>query len=175
MVGLMNRSIDIYEQLAGETEFGFNHNGYLFVTGEPERVGEMQRQARAIHRIGASADVLERTALLRTYPFIAEEAVGGLFVPRAGWFRAQDLGLWMLDRARDAGATLIKASVNALVPGRVTLDDGSVISTGSIVIAAGPMSSEVAGLAGLDLPLFSSCISRWRFETISGSSHGTLR
>ncbi|HEX6285934.1 MAG TPA: FAD-binding oxidoreductase, partial [Acidimicrobiia bacterium] len=155
MVGLMNRSIDIYEQLAGETEFGFNHNGYLFVTGEREKVTEMQRQARAIHPMGASADVLDRTALLDTYPFIAEEAAGALFVPRAGWFRAQDLGLWMLDRARDAGATMIKASVDALVPGRVTLDDGSVISTGSTVIAAGPMSSEVAELAGLDLPLFS--------------------
>lgn len=155
MVGLMNRSIDIYEELAGETDFGLNHNGYLFVTGEPERVGEMQTRARAIRPLGARGDVLERAVLLDRYPFLTGTSAGGLFVPRAGWFRAQDLGLWMLERARDAGASLIRGSVSGVAPGQVTLDDGSVISTGATVIAAGPMTAEVARLTGLDLPLFS--------------------
>ncbi|MFZ0014419.1 MAG: FAD-dependent oxidoreductase, partial [Acidimicrobiia bacterium] len=40
MVALMNRSIDIFEELAVETDFGFNRSGYLFVTGDGRRRGE---------------------------------------------------------------------------------------------------------------------------------------
>ncbi|HEX6222542.1 MAG TPA: FAD-binding oxidoreductase [Acidimicrobiia bacterium] len=155
MVGLMNRSIDIYEELACEADFGLNRNGYLFVTGEQQRLDDMKTQTEAIRALGATADVLDRHELLAGYPFLTGDAVGGLFVPRAGWFRAQDLGQWMLDRARAAGASLVKASVTRIGAGEVALDSGESISTGSTVIAAGPMSSVVAGLVGLEVPLFS--------------------
>jgi glycine/D-amino acid oxidase-like deaminating enzyme len=155
MVDLMNRSIDIYEELAGETEFGLNRNGYLFVTGEPGRLEQMRMQSEAIQPLGAKADLLDRKALLARYPFLTVSAAGGLFVPRAGWFRAQDLGLWMLDQARAAGARLVRASATGIRSGEVTLDTGETISTGAAIIAAGPMSPEVAELAGLQLPLFS--------------------
>lgn len=155
MVGLMNRSIDIYEELAAETEFGLSQSGYLFVTGEDERLDEMRAQAKVVRSLGARADVLERDALLAGYPFLTDASTGGLFVPRAGWFRAQELGLWMLERARESGARLIRSSVTAVAPEEIALDNGDVISNGVAVIAAGPMSAEVARLAGLDLPLFS--------------------
>lgn len=155
MVGLMNRSIDIYEELACEADFGLNRNGYLFVTGEQQRLDDMKTQTEAIRALGATADVLDRHELLAGYPFLTGDAVGGLFVPRAGWFRAQDLGQWMLDRARAAGASLVKASVTRIGAGEVALDSGESIATGSTVIAAGPMSSAVAGLVGLEVPLFS--------------------
>lgn len=155
MVELMNRSIDIYEELAGETEFGLSQSGYLFVTGEDERLDEMRARAKFVRPLGARADVLGRDALLAGYPFLTDASSGGLFVPRAGWFRAQELGLWMLERARDSGARLIRSSVTAVAPEEIALDDGDIISHGAAVIAAGPMSAEVARLAGLDLPLFS--------------------
>lgn len=155
MVGLMNRSIDIFEELATETEFGLNHNGYLFVTGDEGRARVMKTQTEAVRPLGATAEILGKDVLLAEYPFLTKDAVGGLFVPRAGWFRAQDLGLWMLERARAAGASFINAAVTDMDPGRVTLDDGENISTGAIVIAAGPMTKKVGGLVGLDLPLFS--------------------
>ena len=155
MVSLMNRSIDIYEELASETDFGLNRNGYLFVTANPGHLREMGTQAEAVRPLGATADVLERDALLAEYPFLTDDAVGGLLVPRAGWFRAQELGQWMLDQAIDAGAELMRASVTGIGPGEVTLDSGETISTGATIIAAGPMANDVARLAGLELPLFS--------------------
>jgi len=155
MVGLMNRSIDIYEELASETDFGLNRNGYLFVTSEDAQVTEMQEQVEAVRPLGATADIIDRDALLDEYPFLTDEAVGGLFVPRAGWFRAQELGQWMLDRARAAGARLVGANVTGIGSGEVSLDSGETISTGATIIAAGPLSADVAATAGLELPLFS--------------------
>lgn len=155
MVGLMNRSIDLFEELALETDFGFNANGYLFVTGQSGTLEGMARQADEVLKLGATAEVLDAQDLAAGYEFITADAVGALRVPRAGWFRAQDLGQWMLERAREVGATLIPQSVTAIEDRAVTLSDGSTISTDAVVIAAGPLSSDVAAMAGVELPLFS--------------------
>jgi sarcosine oxidase, subunit beta len=155
MVGLMNRSIDIFEQLATETDFGFNRNGYLFVTAEPATLADMAAQADSVAALGASADVLDSADLRRDYGYLTSDAVGGLKIERAGWFRAQDLGQWMLERAREAGARLVSAAVTSIDGGTVGLSDGSRIEAANVVVAAGPLSAEVAALAGLELPLFS--------------------
>jgi sarcosine oxidase, subunit beta len=155
MVGLMNRSIDIFEELATETDFGFNANGYLFVTGRSETLDDMARQAAEVEELGARAELLDRDELLDGYDFLTPGAVGGLRVPRAGWFRAQDLGQWMLDRAREAGATLITESVTGIDDRTVSLSDGTTVSSPTIVNAAGPLAPEVAAMSGVDLPLFS--------------------
>ena len=155
MVSLMNRSIDIFEELATEFDFGLNRNGYLFVTGEDDTLSAMERQVGEITGLGAEAEALGRDELLSRHPFLTEAAVGGVAVPRAGWFRAQDLGQWMLDRAREAGASLSSAAVTAIEPGLVRLSDGTTVSTPTVVIAAGPLSADVAAMAGASLPLFS--------------------
>lgn len=155
MVALMNRSIDIFEELNNEIDFGLNHNGYLFVTGVPETLSQMERQVLEIAELGAQANLLDRNRLLTLHEFLTEDSVGGVAVPRAGWFRAQDLGQWMLERARGQGATLVPGTVTGIEPGVVRLSDGMTVSTPNVVIAAGPMSGEVAAMTGLELPLFS--------------------
>lgn len=155
MVRLMNRSIDIFEELADETEFGFNRNGYLFVTGETDRLEGMSEEAERTRAMGADAEVMSGNALRDRFPFLTDDAVGGLFVPRAGWLRAQDIGQWMLDRARETGVELIASSATGMEGTTVALEDGTTISAGDVVIAAGPLSGDVAAMAGLDLPLFS--------------------
>lgn len=155
MVGLMNRSIDLFEELATMTDFGLNHNGYLFVTAREKTLDQMSRQTRQVSSMGASADVLEANDLRSGYPFLTDDAVGAVLVPRAGWLRAQDLGRWMLDRVSEKGVELVAASVTSITPGAVGLSDGTEISAPIVVLAAGPMSKEVAAMAGVDLPLFS--------------------
>jgi sarcosine oxidase, subunit beta len=155
MVGLMNRSIDIFEELGEETEFGLNRNGYLFVTGREDTMASLAAQVEAVSDLGATAAALGPEQLRGGYPYLTDSAIGAVRVDRAGWFRAQDLGQWMLDRARDAGAQLIPGEVVTISDGIVGLADGTTISAPAIVVAAGPLSSDVAASAGQELPLFS--------------------
>lgn len=155
MVGLMNRSIDVFEELAEETDFGFNRNGYLFVTRDRATLTEMAGQVEKVAALGADAELLDASDLGRDYGFLNPDSVGAVKVRRAGWLRAHDLGQWMLERARDAGATLIPAAVTAITSGGVELSDGSRLAAPTKVLAAGPLSVEVGAMAGLELPLFS--------------------
>ena len=57
MVGLMNRSIDILEELARESDnlFHLNRRGYLFVTADPARIPDFERAAEEPCALGAGA------------------------------------------------------------------------------------------------------------------------
>lgn len=177
MVGLMNRSIDLLEELSAESggAFGLSRRGYLFVTAEPERLGAMAAQAEVTSSFHAGpvrrhpgptpyedqpdgVDILDSGELSSHFPFLTPDAVGAVHVRRAGWFSAQQLGIWMLDQARGHGATHLVEEVAAIdVPGgrvgTVRLASGAIIDAPVVVIAAGPMSGQVARMAGLDLPL----------------------
>lgn len=155
MVDLMNRSIDLFEEISTETEFGFNRRGYLFVTGSEDTYADLRKQSDVIGELGAIATPSDAVATRERYPFLTDDTIGSIFVERAGWFRAQDLGQWMLERSRQEGAELLVDTVVDVAPGRVALESGDEISAGSIVVAAGPLSSAVAAMAGVELPLFS--------------------
>lgn len=179
MIGLMNRSIEILNGFAylSNNAFGLNRRGYLFVTGDEDTLDLILEQARATSSLGAGplragdgsggfdsegngADLLDRDALRSRFPYLTEAAAGGLFVRRAGWFDAQQLGAWMLERAQKAGARLIRSEVVGVeVEGdavrAVALDDGSLIEADTVVNASGPLARDVGLMAGVDLPLFS--------------------
>lgn len=177
MVGLMNRSVDLLEEMAAESgeAFGLTRRGYLFVTADPARLEVMAAQAEVTSGFDAGpvrhhpgpdnyrdapdgVDILDSAQLLRHFPFLTPEAAGAIHVRRAGWFSAQQLGAWMLDEATDRGVTRVVDSVttvdlsNDRVTG-VTLSSGGRVETSVVVVAAGPMSSMVARLAGVELPL----------------------
>lgn len=179
MVGIMNRSIDLLEEMSAKSggAFGLTRRGYLFVTAQQDRLDAMAAQAETTSGFGAGGvrghpgadpygpaydgvDILGRSELHRHFPYLTPEAAGAVHVRRAGWFSAQQLGAWMLERARSEGATLIKDEVVSLdttgnrVRG-VGLASGAKLATGTVVAAAGPMSQRLGKLAGLDLPLYS--------------------
>ena len=118
MVGLMQRSIDLLEQIADESGnfIGLSPRGYLFVTASSDRLDEMTRQAHVTSSFGAGqvrkhpgpipydhardgVDVFDAAELRRYHPYLTDAAVGGLQIRRAGWFSAQQLGSWMLERS----------------------------------------------------------------------------
>ncbi len=145
MVSLMNRSIDLLEELAHKTgnAFHLNRRGYLYLTGEPDRVPEMKRTAEEVAGLGAGpvryhtgqpgelpytpspaagfegqptgVDVILDPALIRQhYPYLSERAVAALHVRRAGWFSGQQFGTIMLEQARKGGARLVQARVEGV-------------------------------------------------------------
>ncbi|HUP16305.1 MAG TPA: FAD-dependent oxidoreductase [Acidimicrobiia bacterium] len=185
MVGLMNRSIDLLEEMARESDnaFHLSRQGYLYVTASSDRLRDMEDEGISISNLGAGelrrhpgvseyqspsvpgrpegADLfLEGDELRRFYPFLTEQAVGGIHARRAGWFSAQQLGAWMIERALQHGLEIVKASVSRVflqagTVGRVLLDSGQEIATPIFVNAAGPMLAQVGRLLEVELPVFS--------------------
>lgn len=186
MVGLMSHSIDLLEEMtakAGE-DFGMVRRGYLYLTADPARLQQMVDESHFISTLGAGpvrihpgpipyraspaagfngspegADILVGSDTVRShFPFITPRVEGAVHVRRAGWFSAQQLGAWMLERAREAGVEVVAKTVTAIphddsVNG-VEIDDGSVIESPVVVVAGGPMSKPLCALADVELPVF---------------------
>jgi glycine/D-amino acid oxidase-like deaminating enzyme len=55
MVGLMNRSIEIMEELARESSniFHLNRRGYVYVTADPKRISHFERFVKETSELGA--------------------------------------------------------------------------------------------------------------------------
>jgi glycine/D-amino acid oxidase-like deaminating enzyme len=191
MVALMTRSIDLLEELARESDnvFRLNRRGYLFATGDAARVPELVARAREAETLGSGplrlheragseyvpapaegfegqptgVDVLTDPALIRRhFPCLARDTVAVVHARRCGWFSGQQLGMYLLERARDKGVRLVEGHVDAVdtaggrVRGVTVRGPGGTveISTPRFVAAAGPFLKKVARLLGVDLPVF---------------------
>src|SRR6266851_6970089 len=73
-VALMNRSIDLLEELARESGniFRLNRRGYLFATAEAGRVAQFERAAKEAAVLGAGPLRLHATAASNYQPAAAE-------------------------------------------------------------------------------------------------------
>jgi len=206
MVAVMNRSIDLLEELARESGnvFRMNRRGYLFATADPGRVPHYIARAEEAAALGAGparlhaspggeyrpaaadgfegeptgADVItDRTLIRRHFPFLAEETVAVLHARRCGWLSGQQLGMYLLERARDNGVRLIEGRVERVdtTGGRVRAvtvaarDGERTISTGRFVNAAGPFVKHVGRLLGVDLPVFCERHAKGAFNDTLGA------
>lgn len=193
MVRLMNRSIDILEELAHESGnfFQLNRRGYVFATADAARARDLERAAQEAATLGAGpvryhtgepddplyipgavqgfedqpsgSDVILDPKLIRKrFPYLSEETVALVHARRCGWLSAQQLGMYLLERAREHGVRMLRGRVDAVeVTGgrvqnvRVSSDSATrSISTRHFVNAAGPFLKYVAHLTGVDLPVF---------------------
>jgi sarcosine oxidase subunit beta len=198
MVGLMNRSIDLLEEMSRQSGHAFNlsQRGYLYVTGRDEELLRMQQEGRRIASLGAGdlrvhdhadsyrpngvdapkngADLIVGSDTLRAhFPFLTGEAVGALHARRAGWFSAQQLGSWMLEQATNQGVEVIRGEVTAVDIDHnrvqsITLKSGTKISAPIVVNAAGPMLKPVAAMIGVDLPVYSEVHIKVAFRDLHG-------
>jgi glycine/D-amino acid oxidase-like deaminating enzyme len=190
MVAVMNRSIDLLEDLARESAnvFRLNRRGYLFATADPGRVAPLLAAAEEASALGAGpvrrhsggapaycpapadgfedqpigADVFtDPAAIRRHFPYLTEAAVAVVHARRCGWFSGQQLGMYLLERARASGVHVIEGTVESVDTrgGRVNAvavrgpGGARTIGTPRFVDAAGPFLARVGRLLGLDLPV----------------------
>jgi len=186
----MNRSIDLLEGIARRSgnRINMNRRGYLFATAEAGKVGwlrEMASRAEAhgagpvrVHETASSrytpspergfdsplagADIItDRGLIRRHFPYLAEETVAVAHARRAGWLSAQQLGMFMLEAAREHGAQLLRGKVVGVdaADGRVRSvhvdqqGERLTLEATHLVLAAGPMLKETARLLGVELPI----------------------
>jgi len=170
--------------------FHLNRRGYGYATANATRIPAIQREAEAVAALGAGplrvhdggptrgeayqpapaegfadqpdgADLILDQRLIREhFPYLAETTVAVLHARRCGWFSGQQLGMYLLERARAQGVRLVSARVEAVktVQGQVEgvcLSGGETIVTRHFVNAAGPFVGAVGHLLGVDLPVFS--------------------
>jgi glycine/D-amino acid oxidase-like deaminating enzyme len=185
MVGLMNRSIDLLDEWTERSgnAFHLNRRGYLYVTGDPERARAWEEEARHVSKLGAGplrfhrpghpgssyqpvapsqgADlILDPSLIQKHFPYLTDRAVAVLHARRAGWLSAQQLGAFLLERAKNAGLMILPRRVTAVQTRdnkvrSVTLDNGDTIWTRSLVNATGPLVGEVAAMTAEELPVVS--------------------
>ena len=205
MVALMNRSIDLLEELARESGnvFRLNRRGYLFATAQPDQAARYLRAAEEAAALGAGpvrvhrspgddyrpapadgyegqpvgTDVItDRSLIRRHFPYLADETVALLHARRCGWFSGQQLGMYLLERAREKGVRLIEGRVERveIAGGRVSAvkvsgrDATRTIATPRFVNAAGPFVRDVGRLLGVDLPVFCERHSKVAFNDTLG-------
>lgn len=141
MLRFVSRSIDLFEEIAEETNnlFRLNRRGYLFATAQDAGVEKLRTTAHQVssygmgpvrehHSAGAyepapaegfraqpvGADLLLGDEALRAFPFLSSTTQAALHVRRAGWMNAVALGGWMLKQAVTAGVTFMRDGVTAI-------------------------------------------------------------
>ncbi|MFB0508729.1 MAG: NAD(P)/FAD-dependent oxidoreductase [Thermodesulfobacteriota bacterium] len=208
MVSLMNRSIDILEDLANESNnlFLLNRRGYVFATANRARIADFKRIAEEAAELGAGpvryhrgqpddpayspssvqgfenqltgSDIILDPAIIRKhFPYLSEHTIALVHARRCGWLSAQQMGMYMLERARERGTRLLEAQVEGVeVIGdrvrSVRLSEGSTpgtISTHNFVNAAGPFLKEVGQMVEVDLPVFHELHAKVAFKDTLGA------
>jgi glycine/D-amino acid oxidase-like deaminating enzyme len=172
--------------------FELNRRGYIFLTADQNRAAQFRRSAEEISALGAGplrvhttqkndnqtyspspahgfsnqptgADlVLDPDTIQTHFPFITDQAIAMLHTRRCGWLSAQQLGGYLLQRARDNGAKLINGQVSGIQTdghriNAIQIDGQSgpgSIQTRVFVNAAGPFINQVGALMDVELPLF---------------------
>ena len=116
------------------------------------------------------SDLLLDAALVREhYPFLRDDTIAVSHVRRAGWLDAIRLGHWQLEEAVRHGATIVRdRMIGADTTGgrlhAVQLASGGTISTGRLVVAAGPGLPNLLGMLETDLPLMLELHGKMRFD-----------
>src|SRR5947209_7066618 len=140
MTAFMNRSIDLIEEIARATNnrINLNRRGYVFATADKGKIEFLQTMAQRAETRGSGparfhdtptsvytpaeahgfqsaltgADVIMDASLIRRYfPYLSSQTVTVAHARRAGWLSAQQLGMVMLEAAREHGAKLLRGRV----------------------------------------------------------------
>jgi glycine/D-amino acid oxidase-like deaminating enzyme len=169
-----------------------NRRGYLYATADPARIPALRSAAEEAASLGAGplrihdgrggappytralahgfegqpvgADLILDPALIREhFAYLTERTVAVLHARRCGWFSAQQLGMYLLERARERGVRLLRGAVTGVDTsgGRVrsvqvaTASGTTTIATRRFVNAAGPHLPDVGRMLGVEIPVFS--------------------
>jgi len=168
--------------------FNLNRRGYLYLTADKDKIPEMVTTAQRISNLGAGplriydditagttyqpsepenythrpegADLFLAPDLIHKYfKGITPDVTAALHVRKAGWLSAQQLGIHLLNRARQNGIRFLQdhvtsVSVNNDQVNGINLASGDQIHTNIFVNAAGPHIQSVCKMMDLEVPVY---------------------
>ena len=129
-------------ELPGDVEY--EQRGTIWIAADDEEMHEVRRKHDYFGKRGVPTQVLDPQDLRRLEPNLRDGLAGGLLVPEDCVVYPPCAARFLIARAQQRGAALrIDCSVLQIGNGNVRLVDGSVISAGIIVNAAGPHSPDL--------------------------------
>jgi sarcosine oxidase subunit beta len=161
MAALARASIEIFENFAEVVgipgyDISLHHQGYLFVTDEPDMLDGLKAAVQTHHRLGVTdSEFLTGDEVRARFPYISPTAVGATFRQRDGWLSSHEAtqGFAKGSHAR----FLVRTRVTNILRDAQGLSgvetDRGTIATRRVVNAAGPFAGVLGRLAGLGLPL----------------------
>jgi len=160
-VAMMKASIALFEHfdevvgLPGY-DIGLHQQGYLFMSGSPKGPERLRARVAHQHHIGLEdVEYLDGDEVRRRFPWAGPNVTAATFRAKDGWLSAHEL---VQGFARGSVARfLLRTEAQGILRRNQeiigVLTNRGPISTGAVVIAAGPFSGVVAKMAGVDLPL----------------------
>jgi sarcosine oxidase subunit beta len=161
MAALAIPSIEMFEHFADVIgiagySISIKQQGYLFLTDNPETVGDLKDNVEQQHQLGITdSEFLERDEILARFPFLSPAVLAATFRQRDGWLSCHELTQGF---AKGCDARFF---INTKVNG-IHMDENGVrgvetnrgaLQTRTVINAAGPFAAEVGRMVNLDLPL----------------------
>ena len=153
----MKRYRDFQEETGHPS--GYVNTGYVVIVG-PEDRDAMEENVAMQRSLGIDTSVVSPEDLMELAPMLNVPDAGGIaFEPQSGYADPYLATVGFAEAARENGARIRQRSSATSVDvegGRVrsvTLQDGSVIHTSTVLVAAGPWSPRLLQPHGIDIPL----------------------
>jgi glycine/D-amino acid oxidase-like deaminating enzyme len=147
-------------RVGGDAAIHTHHFGYLYLADEPGFAAHLQANQKLQASLGAATRILNPDQMAQQFPFFDLEGIilGSWGARDEGYFDGYAMFDGMRRAARRAGVEYLADEVVAInrQGGRidsVALKSGGVIGCGAVVNAAGARGTQVAAMAGLDIPV----------------------
>jgi dimethylglycine dehydrogenase len=163
LMGLLRYSLELYGSLEDETgqPVGLHTTGSLRLAQSPDRLDEFKHVAGVAELLDVRFEVVPPERAQELFPYMRSDGViGAAHLPTDGWIDPTSLAAAYAKGATDRGAVIhrhtpVTAIERTPVDGwRLETPRGDV-RAGTVVLAAGQGSRELALLAGARLPLVS--------------------
>jgi len=154
-------SIEIFEnfpEVVGipDIDIGIHHQGYLFVTDDPEMIPDVEAAVQTHRRLGVTdSEYLAGDEVRRRFQYVSERALAATFRQKDGWLSSHEATQGF---ARGSSARfLVKTKAIGIhqdaqgVSGVET--DRGFITSRVVINAAGPFAGVVGKMLGLDVPV----------------------
>ncbi|HEY6982214.1 FAD-binding oxidoreductase [Reyranella sp.] len=137
-----------------DVDLALKEMGYLFLASAAGQA--VLRANNAVQRgEGCAVELVEPAELARRFPWIATDGLvlASFGAANEGWFDGPSLMQAFRRAAQDRGAVYVADEVVGLGRRHVDLRTGGRMAAGTIVVAAGAWSGEIAAMAGIALPV----------------------
>jgi D-hydroxyproline dehydrogenase subunit beta len=142
---LTKLSLQLWRELLGELPFSaeYQQTGTLWIASDEEEMAEVRRKYGLYSSVGLACEVLDSAALAEAEPKLRRPLAGALRVLGDGVIYPPVAAQFLLQGVAACGALFTNCNVVSIDGSTVLLGDGTCISAGHVVNAAGCSATEL--------------------------------